>query len=291
MLPKLAEVFGVTTDELLGIEKQEVHPAEIVHTENDAEEPEGLHIENGTWELKWDGGRKSGVGVALWVLLVGGLLLASNLLNWNVRFWELLWPSGLLIFGLFGLYPKFSCFRLGCALFGGYFLTGLFFPVPIGKDVLLPVFLLLFGLSLLMDALRKPDKGSVHIKHNGKTLGGTANNYCQYNGETFSCATSFGENDFHIQLPRLSGGCADVSFGEMTVDLSGCEEIAEGCTVEANCSFGELKILVPRKYRAEAVSSTAFASLEVEGNPDPSPAAAFKLDCNASFGEIVVRYI
>ena len=90
MLPKLAEIFCVTTDELLGREvpRQEppVHQAEVV------EEPEmdGLHIQNGKWEFKWDSGRRSAVCFALMVLLVGGLMLAARIMSWDVSFWEIL---------------------------------------------------------------------------------------------------------------------------------------------------------------------------------------------------------
>ena len=289
MLPKLAEVFGVSTDELLGIGKQEVHIAEVVTEEKDTEEPNGLRIENGTWELKWDGGQKSGVGIALWVLLVGGLMLAANILHHDVGFWDILWPSGLLLFGLFGLYPRFSFFRLGCALFGGYFLLSNFIHLVLGSGILLPIFLLLFGLSLLFDALRKPKHDWFHVNHSSKTI--SSKNYCRYDSERFDCATAFDENDYLIQLPRLSGGNADVSFGEMQVDLSGCGEIAENCAIELSCSFGELELLVPRKYRVEPVSSTAFASVDTKGSPDPAAAAIIHLECNVSFGEITIRYI
>lgn len=298
MLPKLAEVFGISTDELLGLEKKETRMAEVIREEKDEAEPEGLHFQNGNWEFQWDGGRKSNVGIALWVLLVGGLLLVFNtVLDRNVGFWDVLWSSGLLLFGLFGLYPIFSFFRLGCSLFGAYFLLDNLNLIPfamnkyLNRGLLLAVFLLLFGLSLLFDALRKPKKGSFHVNHNGKPVGGTTKNYCNYEGEGFDCATAFGENSYLIQMPRLRRGNADVSFGELNVDLSGCGEIAEDCTIDLNCSFGELEILIPRKYRVEPVTSTAFASVDTKGHPDPNADAVILLNCNVSFGEIVVRYI
>lgn len=295
-LPKLAEIFGISTDELLGLEKKEVLPAEIVaeQEDNDAGEPNGLHYQNGMWEFQWDGGRKNGIGFALWVLVSGILLFAANLLQLEqVGLWDILWPTGLLLFGLFGLYPKLSFFRLGCGLFGAYFLLELFHVLSFTrkKEYLLPIFLLLFGLSLLVDALRKPKKGSFHMTHNGKPVGKSKNNFCKYEEEIFDCATSFGENSYLIRLPRLSGGKAEVSFGELTVDLSGCEEIADGCRIGLNCSFGTITLLVPRSCCAKPETSTAFASVETKGSPDPNAAATVYLQCNASFGEIVIRYI
>lgn len=295
MLPKLAEVFDISTDELLGLEKKEVHPAEIVTAQEDngAEELNGLRFQDGKWEFQWDSGRKSNVGFALWILLCGGLLFASNMIGLPVSLWDILWPTGLLVFGLFGLYPKFSFFRLGCGLFGAYCLLNSFDMAPfvLGKELLLPIFLLLFGLSLLVDALRKPRNGNFHVIHNGKPVSNSKKNYCNYQGERFECASSFGENFYLIQLPRLSGGNAEVSFGELTADLSGCAEILDGATIELNCSFGELALLVPRSCCAKPTTSTAFASVEIKGSPAPDAAATIYLKCDASFGEIKIRYI
>lgn len=292
-LPKLAEIFGISTDELLGLEKKEVHPAEIVTTEADGQEQNGLRYQNGMWEFQWDGGRKNSIGFALWVLMSGVLLLVSGLLNLRVNLWGILWRSGLLTFGLFGLYPKFSFFRLGCGLFGAYSLLNYFQVEFFMQDIgfLLPAFLLLFGLSLLVDALRKPKKGSFHLTHNGQPMGKSKNNFCKYEEETFDCATSFGENSYLIRLPRLSGGKAEVSFGELTVDLSGCEEIADGCRIGLNCSFGTINLLVPRSCCAKPETSTAFASVETKGAPDSDAGTTVYLECSASFGEIIIRYI
>lgn len=294
MLPKLAEVFGISTDALLGLEPKEVRQAEVIREENDDQEPGGFHVQNGTWELQWDGGRKSGIGFALWILLVGGLLFAANFFGWNTDFFDLLWSSGLMIFGLLGLYPRFSIFRLGCALFGGYFLYNEITVTSLSTKYLLPAFLLLFGLSLLVDALRKPKKGAFHVHHNGKHVGGKHGKFtseCSLDGESFDCSTTFGEDHRLISLPRLSSGDMSIAFGNLTVDLSGCDEIAPGCALDASCSFGELIILVPRKWRVEPNTSTAFGAVEITGSPAPDADAVIHLECSASFGQITVRYI
>ncbi len=288
MLPRLAEIFGITTDALLGLEAKTVHEAEVV-------EESGLDEENagngrGTWEFQWDNSRKGTMGMAVWALLVGGLLLASSVLGWNAGFWEILWPSGLVVFGLFGLLPRPSIFPIGCLFFGLYFLFNNLnlLPFAFGKEVLLPVLLLMFGLSLLLDALKKPRKFRVHAAHNGKQI--NQSNF-ELGKESFSCSTSFGENRHRIELPRLSRGEADVSFGQLVVDLSGCQEVADGCRIELNCSFGELELLVPRRYRVEPDSSTAFGVVNISGNPDGDPAAIIKVEGNSSFGEIAINYI
>ncbi len=290
MLPKLAEIFGVTTDELLGLEKKTIHEAEVVEQPAVRAEAEDDGGQGNSWEFKLDNGRRGSLGMAVLVLLVGGLLLAGQILNWNISFWGILWPSALLVFGLFGMLPKPSFFRLGCLFFGAYFLLDTLNVLPevLDRSLVFPLILVIFGLSLLADALRKPGKARFRFFHNGKDAHKSS---CDVNGETFHCSTSFGENYRVIQLPRLSAGTAELSFGELTVDLTGCREIAEGCRIDLNCSFGELKLLVPRAYRVEPVSSTAFASLELKGCPDPDAAATVYVECNASFGEIEIKYV
>ncbi len=293
MLPKLAEVFSVTTDELLGLKAETVHTAEVV-TEPEGEEPEGHHAAHGNFELEWNSGRKGSLALALWVLLTGGLLMACRLWTpYSVGIWDVLWPTGLMVFGLFGLYPDFSVFRLSCGLVGGYYLLYHLrvFSTPLAKAYLLPSCLVLFGLCLLIDALRKPKKARFHVTHGGKPLSASRKTHCDLAEEGFDCAVCFGEQSYPIHLPRLAGGKAEVSFGELTVDLRGCETFAPGCRIDLDCSFGSLELLIPRSCRVEPATSTAFASVEVKGSPDPVPTAVVSVDCDASFGEITLRYL
>lgn len=299
MLPKLAEIFGISTDELLGMDKSEAKPvleAEVIGDDGDGHRIDVDTDSGGKWEMHWDAGRKSGVGFALWVLLTGALLLVSNIMQWNAGFWDILWPTALLVFGVFGLFPKFSFFRLGCGLFGGYFLLtnlGLAEMLP-GKEILLPALLVLLGLSLLADALKSGKKPRFTVTRNGKNVysGGKKKTSDYTLGEdSFSCSTSFGEDHHRVDLPRLAGGSAQVSFGELTVDLTGCGEIADGCRIDASCSFGELTLRFPKTCRVEPASHTAFAQVDISGHPEPDARTTVYVNCDVSFGEIAIRYV
>ena len=94
MLPKLAGIFGISVDTLLGVTSQEkAHEAEVVQPEvceEDAQENDGIHIQKGSWEFNLGNSRKGSIGIALWVLLVGGLLLANSLFSWDAAFWDIL---------------------------------------------------------------------------------------------------------------------------------------------------------------------------------------------------------
>lgn len=308
MLPQLARIFGISIDALLsGGQEETVHEAEVVHDPHKEVESEhhDVHFhwgdETGSkdkWEANWGSGRQNSLGLAVWVLLTGGLLLTSTLLSWGAGFWDILWPSALLVFGLWGLFPRFSFFRLGCGFFGGYFLLCNLHvkPFDMGTELLLPIILVLLGLSLAADALRKSIRSHFEVKRNGKKVypkkeKGKFSSSFSVEGETFSYSNSFGEDYRSIQVPRLSGGNVEVTFGETTIDLSDCKEVAEGCAIRADCSFGELNFLVPRRYRIDCESATSFASLNIQGEPDPAPAGVIRMNASVNFGQIKVQYI
>ena len=289
MLPRLAEIFGISTDELLGREAPPpTYQGEVVE-EN---EPEGIHIQKGDWAFHYDSGKKDAVAFAILVLLVGALTLASKALGWDVSFWEILWPSALLVLGLNGLFPKFSVFSLGVALFGGYFLVNNLgiWSLNIAGEMVFPIVILLFGLGLLIDALRKPKKPRFSFSHGNDKSDKAHSTFCEED-EHFDCSVSFCENTYVISLPRLSSGDASVSFGELTLDLTHCEEIADNCELDLSCSFGELVLMVPRSCRIVPDSSTSFGSLDFSGHPDPDASTVIRLDGSVSFGNIDVRYV
>ena len=291
MLPKLAELFGTTTDALLGVEKQAVHTVEVQNS--DDREPEGLHVEKGGLQVTLGGGRRSNIAFACWVLLIGGILAASYL-SWPAPYfdytlWDLLWTTALLVFGVSGLLRCFSVFRFGCAFFGGYFLLqrGGLLREDMLTGLLFPIILMLFGVGLLLDALRKPGKKRLRICHNGKST----QTDLHLEGDSFSCETYFGEQDYLIALPCLSGGTADVCFGQMTVDLSGCQQISGDCHVKLDCIFGQLTVLVPRQYRTKVLPSAVFGNVEEKDTADAMAEGLITLSCDAIFGQITVRHI
>lgn len=280
MLPRLAELFGMTTDELLGREPQRP-------TYEDAEiEPQDEHPP--VPYTMWDRGRKTLLGVALLVLVAGGVMLANILLGWCIPVWDILWPCALLILGISGIISGLIFLRLGCILFGGYFLLENLnvIDLNLGMEIAIPVIVLLFGLSLLFNVLRKPKK----VWFWAGTASPTQKSY-QTDREGFTFSASFGEQEQTVNLPQLSRGEISTSFGEYRVDLSGVASVSDGCCIKAGCSFGQLTLLVPRRFRVECDNRTTFAAVDVHGQPDRDAQGVIDLHASVSFGEIAIRYI
>ena len=294
ILPKLADIFQVSIDDLLG------HTAKspVCETTVVSSAPKGTGFEynsnTGKLDFHWNGPKVHGIGLACWVLLTGILYLSAQLIAIEVTFWNILWPALLLVFGLFGLYPKFSVFRFGCSLAGAYFLADkmCLLTFQLNKGIIFAVWVLLFGLGLLVEVLRKQRKGYAHYKDYKRNVshGKICNDY-QIDGNCFTYDASFGDTVQLIEMEKLQCGHISTNFGDYTVDLSGVNALVEKCTLHADCSFGCLRILVPNRFMVCADSSTSFANFDIQGQPNAIPVGTIFINADVSFGEITVQYI
>lgn len=295
MLPKLAEIFGISIDELLGAEHSPLHEAEVVDNPDECtSESSGIHVNNGKWEFHYDAGRRGAIGFACWVLLLGALLLIDKLLDTDVGLWGLGWPSFVIIvLGLFGG-NKFSFMRLGFVLFGSYFLLdnlGLL-PFDMGSEILWPALIILFGLGLLADALRKPKKPVIRFdRSKNQHVNRERVSRCDTNGNSFDCENCFGDGSYMIRSENLEHGEIENNFGSATIDLSGVQAVADGCHIDVECNFGETSILIPKCYSIRLTPETAFGSVETNGEPDIAPKGTISMTCEANFGSITIQYI
>ncbi len=278
MLPRLAQLFGTSTDALLGNET--VYDTEVV---TPGHSDEKTHIE-------WHAGNGGAIFFALFVLLVGGSLLATKLLHIEVGFWSLCWPSALLLFGLSQVFKRLRFAGAACTLLGAYFLLKNLnvLQLHVGTDIVLAALLVLLGLCLLIDALRKPKKPHIHVSHGGKKE--PKSSFSQTD-DRFECSVSFGEDTKRVSLACLAGGEANCSFGELRVDLRDCARVTDDCRIEASCSFGELRLIVPRRFRVVSDGGTAFGAISTTGSPDAQPEGSIRLSGNVSFGNISVEYV
>ena len=285
MLPHLAALFGTTTDELLG--KEKVHEGKVI-VDNDDEDDE-----DSGWESHWDGSRKGALTVAIYNLLLGGLFLLVRAKNWDVSFWSIAWPSAMLVFGFSHMLSRPRFLNITGTVLGGYFLINNLgiFSLSIDKSLILPILGLIFGLCTLFDALRKPNKKNPFRLHKrGKPSRNTSKHFTQ-EGEHFETNLSFGETNHTVTLPRLSSGNASVNFGEMTLDLTHCGEIADGCYLELDVNFGEMNLKLPKEYGVEIDNGAHFGDISTHGHPEEPVMGTIRISGNVSFGELDIYYV
>ena len=286
MLPRLSDIFGISTDELLG--REAPAPVYVGTVDSGEGEGEGEGEETQKWEFRFDSGRKSSLCFGLTVLTVGVLYLLSKILHWDADFWDILWPTIPLIYGLFGIYP-FSTMRMACAIVGGYFLVNnlglLSFSVP--GELVWPAIIILFGVWLVAKAVKKPRRAKIKIKDKSPKQ----KENMVVGSRSFEYSASFGESTQYVEIDCLKEGSVSTGFGEYTVDLSGVEAVEDDCTIELSSAFGELTLLVPRRFSVRPNSSTFLAQFEIVGNHDEDPTGAIRVNGNAALGEILIKYI
>ena len=293
ILPQLAQIFEISTDELLGYSapKETVYTAHFVEEDD---ETDGLHIHSDNWNINLSSGKRNAIATAVFVILVGGLYLLNQLFQWDMGLWKILWTTGLFVYGISELFHKFSFLSLCSAIVGGFFLIENFLPekLDITGGYVFAVLVVVFGISLLVDAFKKKSKPHISIKPSGAACnsGNTRHRY-ETGVDSFIYHAGFGSNRQTVKLPYLRSGEIHTSFGEYTVDLSAVESLAEHCALEANCSFGELTVLIPSRYQVVLDGSSAFAHVDICGQPNDSVEGIIYIDANASFGEICVEYI
>lgn len=281
ILPQLADIFGTSVDALLGRESTPPPVREVTQEDGD----------NG-WEFSYTSGRRAGIMLALFVLALGGQLLVGSLLSKDLQVWTLLWTTALVIWGIFGIYPKFSFFRVGCLLVGGYAVLDHWqlLPGKLGSELIIPICLVLLGISILVDALKKKGRSRWHFRHNGKDKANKQDDL-KLDKESFSYHSKFNSGHQYIHLPLLSYGEVHTNFGDCTVDLGGVEALAPNCTLEAHSNFGDLTLLIPKRFAVRPSTSTNFANITIEGSPESPVAGEIFLEAHASFGDITVQYV
>lgn len=286
VLPELADVFGITVDELLGKDKA-VHEAEVV-------EPDDHRVKS-EFEWRWNSGKIGAILFAVYILTVGALLLLRSFFPvMDISWWTIVWTTALVYIGISGLIGHFSLFCLIMSLGGLYFLLSAYgvIKLELSWGIVVPAALLIWGISLLIDVFcgNKPWKWKKKMERHRESKTQHRDYSCE-DGE-LNCELCFGEYRVAVATPLLRGGSIESSFGDFTVDFSACEAVAPNCELEVENSFGSLTLLVPEKFRVELQPDVSFAAMpEIKGAPSAQPQGVIRLNADLSFGSLQIRYI
>lgn len=281
-LPTLAEIFGVTTDELLGnaSAKQSVHAAEVVN-KKDSER----HVEINV-------GTRAGLWFAIYILFIGSLFLARAIVPLDISPWRILWASALFIGGVGAINRKYPFFPIGVSLVGAYFLLAAIFPqqFSLGWSIVIPICLLYWGISLLVDVLRGKHKIGSHVTVNGEKPQERHEYRCE-NGDLF-CEEAFGSRRTVVSSEMLHGGSVDTSFGDYVLDFSECATVSEDCRLSVEVSFGNLTMLIPERFCVKLEGEeTRFSGINISGKPAINCNGYIIIEPDVSFGGLKIKYI
>ncbi len=107
------------------------------------------------------------------------------------------------------------------------------------------------------------------------------------NGSTYT--VKFGERIIRPDGDEFTSATLSVSFGEMKFDLTDAH-ITDCAVIDANCSFGELSIILPDGVRADVTRGGAFSEIANHHHqPKDENAPVVYINATCSFGEIVVK--
>lgn len=284
LLPKLAQIFGVSTDMLLG--------AEATSLEDDSKDKEKSKPEStfkskekhfrlaNYWKIPW----------AVFVLLLGGSLLWNSLAELGLGFWEICLVDGIIAIGFGAVMARITPFSLGLLALGVvYFLVK--FNIIAWADkfnsLILPVLIILFGLSLFYGIFFPKKK---RHKINGVDVGKNTEFKADEDEGYLRYSLRFSDNKYVYNGECICGGDINVSFGDAVIDLSGCKTVAENARLYVNISFGDTTILLPKSIRAICDDSGVFESTSINGSAD-SDALTLYIESKVSFGDLTIKYI
>lgn len=282
-LPLIAEVFGVSTDELFGIKQSNIHNERYGDNEDNEDNGNGINIH-------FHGFTKKVFAFPIMLILTGLIYILSTTGIWPYvppqSFWSILWPSMLFAFGISLLVNSFSIFSAGITLCGAYYilfnLNIIYYELS--WPIVLSVMIILLGISIIVDNTILKAK-----KHNNIKKGASRITVDETNGEcNMSC--SFGSCEQKIESSIFKNANASVSFGNGILILSNCQSAAQKSTIQAHVSFGELEIRCPGNMKIISRVNSSFASVDVVGNPNDDAEYIIELYGNVSFGCIKIIY-
>ena len=272
-LPLLAQILGVTTDELLGASGSKSFEQPVTSSPCEPEEDlkRRKHI------------NRDGIGFGIILVMLGAAFLIDKLgivsLPSGLTIWEIVWPAVLLGFGVSIVIRHFNLITLTIAFLGLYFLL-----LNIGVigawltwGMAWPAILVIVGITIVCNAMFGRDHS--HFSKHTKTDFYDSDGYVQ-------CGCTFGED---IRRPiglLFKGGQVSVSFGSVRLDLTGYSAFAPDAELKVSVSFGELVIILPSDISVDSRVSKVLASVE---NANGGGTRAFILSGSASFGSVEIR--
>jgi predicted membrane protein len=236
-------------------------------------------------------GSQSSIG-ALVLIVIGALWFLNNLGLMPFAHIGAYWPLAISAFGVAKLQGSrsqscllwsFTAIAIGVLLTLGN--LGIL-RVSIGS--LWPIFLIAGGIAMLLNRTRTMRQPTAHFTAASNTQTG-------FNGEQLREYAMFSSVNRRIDSRNFEGADLNSTFGEIKLDLRGATISTPNkeATIEANTSFGAIKLRVPETWRVIVRGTAVFGAYEDKTVP-PRPGPG--IDCptliitgSSAFGAVEIE--
>ena len=301
ILPLLADILGVTVDELLGVKPIEPHVIILDKDETLDDKDKKKGKVHWSWEFNKKSGKWYSIALPIGLILVclffllhrmAGLFPYIETEEMTLKGWNYIWP--LLIF-TFGLCEVREHIAMGAALmaWGGYeFVRRVLIPYGVS---LIPipwyVVLLVFAIALLlMVIIGKTHRFIRRAKEEEYTDKRTPVLEVNQDNNYLKADMSFGGGVVTYDGDTLNGGEIDMNFGDYKIDLRNVRTFSSNCLLKIDQNFGSLTVFLPKNVRIVKSSDTSFGSFATYGEPSPDATQSLIIRADVNFGTLQVKY-
>ena len=162
-------------------------------------------------------------------------------------------------------------------------------PMRKALVVVLGALLILIGLRILLNPLFRRWKMRRMYRRMEKWTHGSFAEVSMSAGDGTDYTVRFGSQTYDMAGKSFTSATLEVAFGEMTFDLREAL-VQDNSVIDANCSFGQLTILLPAGVRAEIAPVCSFGGCENKRKkPKDAGTPTVYINVSCSFGEVEVK--
>ncbi len=283
LLPLLADILGVTVDELLGVKPIEPHV--IILDKDETPNDDKKTRRHFTWE--WNKHKKTArwgtisfcigaILVCLFFLLhsMVGMFPYSPLENYpdvTLKGWNYVWPILVFTLGLSSVleHPVFGGVLMA---FGGYeTVRRILLGYQVSNLPPVPWYVVLLVLAIVTLVMILIGKKHIicKVKKNCDNEDRTPQLEVTQEDNYLDAEMSFGSGVITYDGDTLRGGSIDMNFGDYKIDLRKVRTFTDNCLLEIDQNFGSLTVFLPSNVRLVKSSDTSFGSFATYGEPSP----------------------
>ena len=293
LLPLLADILGVTVDELLGVKPIEPHV--IILDKDEAPKREKKESFNFEWNKHRYSGQWSTIAFCIGAILICLLFILRSFpelglfQNYgDVSAWDYVWPIVIFTIGLISVRDHLIFGSL-FILWGVYEFLCSTIPAMGAYQIKWYVVLLVIAVILLVKTIIGK-KRWVKVKKGNDCEDHTPTLDVSQEDDYLDADMSFGSGVITYDGERMRGGSIDMNFGDYKVDFRNVKTFADGCLLEIDQNFGNLTIYLPTHVRLVKSSDTSFGSFATYGEPNPGATQAIIIRADVNFGTLQVKY-